>query len=173
MTRAVNNLRRKLAGGDRRSIGRANAVAAQAARSRVEFGELIAGLSDSDPIIRMRSADAAEKASRKNPTLLAEHRRQILSHLRKFSQQEVCWHIALMLPRLALTGAQALRAAAALLHWARTSESKIVIVNSLQGLWQISADHAALRPQTMQLLRECMLTGSAAVKARARKLMAS
>lgn len=78
-----------------------------------------------------------------------------------------------MLPRLALTGAQARRAAAALLHWARTSESKIVIVNSLQGLWQISADHAALRPQTMQLLRECMQTGSAAVKARARKLMAS
>lgn len=164
-------VRNKLAGGDRRSIGNSNAVAAKAARSQAEFDQLIAGLFADDAIIRMRSSDAAEKASQKNAALLAKHKSRILRSLGQFSQQEVCWHIALMLPRLALTTKEARRAADVLLLWARTSESKIVAVNALQGLWEISAKHPVLRGEVRKLVQEFLLNGSAALKARARKLM--
>lgn len=162
---------KKLSGGDRRSIGNSNAVAKKAERSQDEFDRLIAGLFVENAVVRMRSADAAEKASQKNTALLAKHKSRILRSLGQFSQQEVCWHIALMLPRLALTTKEARRAADVLLLWARTSESKIVAVNALQGLWEISAKHPVLRGEVQKLVQEFLLNGSAALKARARKLL--
>ena len=53
-----------LAGGDRRSIGRANEVASFVLAHAEHLPDLIDGLGHADPVIRMRCADAAEKVRR-------------------------------------------------------------------------------------------------------------
>jgi hypothetical protein len=53
------NLLNKLRGRDRRSIGQSNKVAALILGRPTLFPELMYGLWDSDPLIRMRAADAA------------------------------------------------------------------------------------------------------------------
>ena len=51
----------KLAGGDRRSIGKSNKVVADVMRDPSLFGSVFQGMLNDDPLIRSRSADAFEK----------------------------------------------------------------------------------------------------------------
>src|SRR5574341_2667454 len=92
----------KLAGGDRRSIGRANEVAREILRNPRLFGVLVEGMLAPDPLVRMRAADAVEKITVERPKLLAPHKAKLLGEVSQVDQQEVRWHLALMLPRLEL-----------------------------------------------------------------------
>jgi len=56
-----------LTGGDRRSIGQADAVAARVAEQPALLAKLWDCLADADPVVRMRAADALEKISRATP----------------------------------------------------------------------------------------------------------
>jgi len=86
-----------LGGGDLHSIGRSNEVVMYVGQDEAKFDELIHGMFHNNPLIRMRSADAAEKVSRQFPNLLHKHRNLILGSLSSLKQQEVKWHIASML----------------------------------------------------------------------------
>src|SRR5271166_6204805 len=92
-----------LQGGDRRSIGKSNEVAARVLKRPDEFPELIELLWSDDPVVRMRAADAAEKASLQRHDLLAPFKAELLGLAEETEQAEVRWHLALMLPRLPLT----------------------------------------------------------------------
>ena len=92
----------KLKGGDRRSIGRVDEVVNSVLGSAFLFEELINGLSSDDPILRMRTADAVEKVTRVRPELLAPHKKSLIRLAGDTDQQEVRWHMAQILPRLAL-----------------------------------------------------------------------
>ena len=72
-----NNLLTALTGGDRRSIGQADRVAARVSKDARLFPELIAGMWSDDPLVRMRAADAAEKVTRGNPELLQPFKKQL------------------------------------------------------------------------------------------------
>jgi len=78
-----------LEGGDRRSIGRADEVAAIVSRQLNLFRELMTGLRAEDPLVRMRAADAAEKVSRKNPELLKPYNAELLGLMSEADQQEL------------------------------------------------------------------------------------
>jgi hypothetical protein len=52
-----------LQGGDRRSLGRANQVAALVLGQPKRFPELLECMWCDDPVVRMRAADAAERIS--------------------------------------------------------------------------------------------------------------
>ena len=54
---------KKLAGGDRRSIGRSNEIVAEVLRHPSRLSHLFEGLANDDPLVRMRAADAIEKIS--------------------------------------------------------------------------------------------------------------
>ncbi len=60
----------KLRGGDRRSIGKSNEVVATVLKEPGLFDALFSGLFADDPLIRMRSADAAEKVTAVHPEYL-------------------------------------------------------------------------------------------------------
>lgn len=60
----------KLCGGDRRSIGRSEEVVADVLRDASKFGAVFAAMWSSDPLIRMRAADAAEKIAAVRPDVL-------------------------------------------------------------------------------------------------------
>jgi|SRR6266852_9694903 predicted thioredoxin/glutaredoxin len=92
----------KLAGGDRRSIGKSNQVVADVIHDPTLFGLVFNGMLSDDPLIRIRSADAIEKITVKHPEYLQLYKEKLIKHVATREQQEVRWHIAQMIPRLQL-----------------------------------------------------------------------
>ena len=166
----MHRLLELLQGGDRRSIGRANEAAAEVLEDPGLFGVLVQGISSSDPLIRMRAADAAEKVTATRPDLLAPHKATLLRQASRATQQEVRWHLALMLPRLELSTRERKAAAAILKGWL-DDQSRIVQVCAMQGLAELSAADATLRPEVESILKRLARTGSPAVRSRCAKLL--
>lgn len=133
------------------------------------FHELILGLWSKDVLIRIRAADAAEKVTRTNPELLAPYRKTLLGLLAEAEEQELRWHLALMVPRLALNSHERQRAMS-LLNGYLQDRSSIVKTFALQGLADLARDDAS-RSAVSEILREASRSGTPAMKARSRKLL--
>jgi hypothetical protein len=160
----------ELQGGDRRSLGRSEEVARAVLKKPRRFPELLQCLWADDPIVRMRAADAAEKVSAEKPRLLDRYKGDLLGLLEEAQQSELRWHLALMVPRLRLTGPECHRAAAAFRSYLN-DRSSIVKTFALQGLADLAQNDAGLRPQVKQLLIDAVQSGTPAMKARAQKLL--
>ena len=191
----------QLEGGDRRSVGRADEVAALVSRNPKLFPRLFAGLWSDDPLVRMRATDAAEKVTRTAPQLLQPYKAELLGLLAESAlgepefvesdqqpvqkrvrrsskqvvqqpiQQEVRWHLAVMVPRLKLIPAEAQRVASQLTVYLE-DRSSIVKTFALQGLWELAQQHASVRPLVLELLERAARSGTPAMRARSRKLLA-
>jgi hypothetical protein len=159
-----------LRGGDRRSIGRSDGVKKLVLRQPERFAELIECLWDKDPIVRMRAADAAEKVTVTRPESLNPHKQELLGLLAEAEQIELRWHLALMVPRLELRRPETERAATALQRYLE-DRSSIVKTFALQGLADLVRQNSNLREPARRALEESLRTGTAAMKARARKLL--
>ena len=118
-----------LRGDDRRTIGRADQVAGAVTRNPKLFPELIAGLWSKDRLVRMRAADAAEKVTRKNRELLGLYKKELLGLMDEANEQELRWHLAVMVPRLALNGKER-KLAASLLN--RYLEEEVPLLRRLR-----------------------------------------
>jgi hypothetical protein len=164
------NLLNKLSGGDRRSIGQSNKVAALVLRRPTLFPELMRGLWDSDPLIRMRAADAAEKVSFHNPTLLQPFKTKLLRMLDETTQQELRWHLAQMVSRLHLPKKDRMRATFALRTYL-DDKSSIVKTCALQAMADLASTDDDLILEVQKQLTTLTKTGTAAMKARGRKLL--
>lgn len=159
-----------LGGGDLRSIGRANEVAALVAGQPALFGRLINAMKSSDPIVSARGADAAEKVSALQPELLVPYKLHLMHDLARHPQPEVRWHVALMLARLTLDPSELAEVVALLESWLN-DRSSIVKTNSLQSLADLAQRHPRLQPQVVRHLQEVGVTGTPAMRARSRKLL--
>ncbi|HYA64051.1 MAG TPA: hypothetical protein VED66_12690 [Candidatus Sulfotelmatobacter sp.] len=159
-----------LAGGDRRSIGRSNEIVSMVLRRPQQLPELIGCLWSADAIVRMRAADAIEKISLQKADLLERYKADLLELMEGAQQQELRWHMALVIPRLPLTESEQKRAVASLRAYLN-DRSSIVKTCALQGLADLSRVIPALRPPIKKLLEESSRTGTAAMRARARKLL--
>lgn len=160
----------KLMGRDRRSIGPADAVAREIAGDQALFDEVFAALFADDPVLRMRAADAVEKASRRHPERLAPHKRDLLGELAAVDQKEVRWHVAQMLPRLVLDPAETQRAVA-IVDGFLADGSTIVRVNALEALVELARGDAELEAKARHRVLDALERGAPAEKARARKLL--
>ncbi len=164
-------LLQRLEGGDLRSIGRANEVARVVGHDQKLFDEIFDGMFHEDPVVRSRSADAVEKSSKQFPYLLQSHRKNLIAQLQNFNQQEVQWHIALMLGRIELTKKETAIVIDTLLRWLDESKSIIVKVHCLQSLTDIALTNTWFKDEATMVIEEQMLKGSAAIKARGRMLL--
>jgi len=167
------NLLSLLEGGDRRTIGRADQVAVMVSRDPGLFPQLIAGLWSDQPLVRMRAADTAEKVTRRNREFLQPYKKELLGLMAETEEQELRWHLAAMIPRLALNSRE-LQLAVSFLKRYLEDPSSIVKTSALQGLADLANltdEHSALRSQVIDLLREATRTGTPAMKARSRKLL--
>lgn len=160
----------RLQGSDRRSIGRSEEVVRLVLKQPKLFRLLMACLWHDDAVVRMRAADAAEKVSEENLRLLQRYKSQLLGLLVETEQIELRWHLAQMIPRLKLNAAERKRAADALRRYL-DDRSSIVRTFALQALADLSQHDAGLRCETQRLLEEALRSGTAAMKARARKLL--
>ena len=159
-----------LTGGDRRSIGRADAVARIVVRQPRLLAVLIDGMADPDPLVRMRAADAAEKVTRQHPEWLVPHKHRLIGDLAATDEAEVRWHVAQMLPRLRLGGGDERKALQILLRYLR-DDSRIVKVSSMQALFDLARRNPMLQPRVVPLLKKLTTTGSAAMRSRGRRLL--
>jgi hypothetical protein len=118
----------------------------------------------------MRSADAAEKVTRKNPGLLKPYKTELLGLMAEADQQELRWHLAAMIPRLSLNASERRRAADSFEDYLE-DRSSIVKTFALQGLADLATDDPDLRPSVIELLRAAERGGTPAMRARSRKLL--
>jgi len=159
-----------LQGGDRRSLGHANRVVRLILSQPKRFPELLECLWGDDPVVRMRAADAAEKISVQRPELLHPFKAELLGLASEAIQPELRWHLALMIPRLALTRAERQTALTLFKEYLRDRGS-IVKTHALQGLADLARNEQALQAEVAGILEHAARTGTAAMKARARKLL--
>jgi hypothetical protein len=164
------NVLHKLAGGDRRSIGRVDEVVADVLNDPALFDAVFAGMLHADPVIRMRAADAAEKITAQRPEYLEPYKKKLIQQIAKIDQQEVRWHVAQMLPRLQLTKRERTSAVKILMGYLG-DKSTIVKTFSMQALADLAQQDPALRPQVIPVLEKLTRTGSPAMKSRGRILL--
>jgi hypothetical protein len=164
------HLKDLLRGDDRRSIGKSNQVAKLILAEPKRFTELIQCLWDEDSRVRMRAADAAEKITVTRPELLHPHKQELLGLLAEAEQIELRWHLALMVPRLELSARERESAAATLQRYLE-DRSSIVKTCAMQGLADLARQDASLQDTVKRILEESLRRGTAAMKARARKLL--
>jgi hypothetical protein len=166
----VKNILNLLKGGDRRSIGYSDEVATMISDNLQLFPELIVGLWSKDALIRMRAADAAEKVTRRNPELLTPYKKELMDLLARTKEQELRWHLAVMVPRLALNFNERQRAISLLTRYMQ-DKSSIVKTFALQGLADLAHDDTSIRSTVLEILRDARRSGTPAMKARSRKLL--
>jgi hypothetical protein len=159
-----------LEGGDRRTIGRSNLVAAVVSKDPGLFPKLITGLWSEDPRVRMRAADAAEKVTRRNRDLLRPYKKELLGLMTEAKEQELRWHLAVIVPRLPLSSKERQFATSLLIGYLE-DRSSIVKTFALQGLADLAKDGPGIRTKVLEILREAARNGTPAMKARSRKLL--
>jgi hypothetical protein len=167
---AKHAILKPLEGGDRRSIGRANAVVAVVEARPKLFRLLVNAMSCDDRLVRMRAADAAEKISAGRPELLAEHKQELLRIAGSSQEQEIRWHMAAMIPRLPLAKREHALAQDILFDYLR-DKSSIVKTFAMQGLADLAAGDAAFTKQLRPLVEELTAMGTPAMRARGRQIL--
>lgn len=165
----MGRLHDQLKGGDRRSIGAADAVALKAQESRRAFDQLVEGLCHEDPLVRMRCADALEKASALRPQRLVGHEAALLAAAHS-DQAEVRWHVAQMAPRVQWPPRQRARIVAWLTECLR-QKSNILRTTALTALVEMAANDPELRAKSRTLLKQALASRSPSMRARARRLL--
>jgi HEAT repeat protein len=166
----MHELLSRLTGGDRRSIGRSNEVVAAVLGDPSLFGVLFSGLWSSDPLIRMRTADALEKITVKHPEWLHPYKEQLIGQVAQSQEQEVRWHMAQMFPRLQTNQEERAAMVGILLDYLG-DRSRIVRTFAMQALADLAEQDADLRPEVIRVLEEQTRIGSLAMQSRGRKLL--
>jgi hypothetical protein len=160
-----------LSGGNARTLQGVTAVIEAVTIRPALFSTLITAMSHEDRAVAARAADAAEKLSAVNPALLNSHVTSLLNRLARSEYKEIRWHVAQMLPRLPLSSAQA-RRAVRLLERYLIDESSIVKTCAMQSLYELALRYPRLRESVRLHIDELSETGTPAMRARGRKLLA-
>jgi HEAT repeat protein len=163
-------LRERLSGGDRRSPGAAGEVAAEALAEPALIPLLVELMGGGDPLLRMRAADALEKVSRERAELVAPFAAALVREIGPHPQQEIRWHVALMIPRLPLDAG--LRGdAVALLRGYLNDRSRIVVAEAMSALAFLARDDPALRAWLLPELERFAAGDVPSARSRARRLL--
>ena len=166
----MNKIRNALTGGDLRSIGRSNEIVSLI-KNQKEFDTLFELLFTSDRILVMRAADVIEKVTQTHKEFLAPHKEDIINLCKIAVDKELKWHLALLVPRLILHSSELNQVWQMLSDWAMNKkESKIVRVNSIQGLFELLQIKKELTTEFSQILNQIEMEKIPSLTARIKKL---
>jgi hypothetical protein len=164
------NILSRLRGGDRRSIGKVSEVVAAVRKKPDLLKDLVTGLFDEDPLVRMRAADAMENISLENPQSLQPFKTQLIRLARQTQQQELRWHTAQMIPRLKLTPKEAATVTDIFFDYLG-DKSKIVVTFAMQALSDLTLKKGAASARLIRAIEKLTRTGSPAIQSRGKKLL--
>ncbi len=134
------------------------------------FEELWECLTHENAVVRMRAADALEKATRENSACLQSHTIELLSERLDDGTKEVRWHLLALCGRLQLTDHEAVKLMDRLRHYLETDDSRIVRVTALQTAFEISQRHGSFAAEMKELIRCAKRSKVASLQSRAKKL---
>lgn len=135
------------------------------------LAQVIECLWDEDHGVASRAADVLERATRERSAKVQRWKEPLLGLMAETTLKKVRWNLALVMPRLKLTVAES-RRVAAVLHRYLDDASSIVKTAALHGLADlVRQDPASLR-EVMDLLRVTGRSGTPAMRARSRILLA-
>ena len=159
-----------LLGKDLRTI-RQNNVVVNSIHDQRTFDELFSLVFHHERTLVMRAIDAIEKVTAKHPEFLITHKSQLIEVLNSADHKELKWHIAQLLPRVDLTVAELEGVWHKLAYWAlNKTESKIVRVNALQGLFDLSKFNPELKNDFEKITSTVEHEAIPSIQARIRKL---
>lgn len=167
---SMHFLLKSLLGGDRRSIGAVRRAVEAVLMQPPLLAVLFDGLYSDDPLLRMRCADAIEKATVQHHDWLPPFKAALLGPLAAQTQKEVRWHVAALLARLPLSDDEARAVVAILLDYTNDASS-IVKTMAMQALTDIAVRHPVWLAEVRRHITELMVIGSPAMQARGRKLL--
>ncbi len=166
----MNKFQEILKGGDLRSIGKANEIVTMV-NTQNDFDELFIGLNHSDRKVVMRTADAIEKITLDKLDYLQKHKTELLNLCQIAKDIELKWHLVLLVSRLSLTKKELGNTWDLLTKWATNKkESKIVRVNSIQGLFNLLQQNHELSQDFNLTLSEIEKEKIPSLNARIKKL---
>lgn len=159
-----------LSGGDLRSIGKSNATISNI-KNQNDFDELFKCLFHKDRVVAMRTADAVEKITISQPHYLTKHKKEIIELCNDAKDKELKWHLAQLIPRIHLNKKEFGNAWNILTKWAKDkTNSRIVRVNSIQGLFEMLKHEKELEHDFNLTLSEIEKENIPSIMARIRKI---
>ena len=159
-----------LLGKDLRTI-RQNGVVVNSIHDQHTFDELFSLVFHHERSLVMRAIDAVEKVTLKRPEFLITHKYQLLEILNSADHKELKWHIAQLIPRVDLTVAELKIVWNKFAYWAlNRTESKIVRVNAIQGLFDLSKVNRELKGDFEKIVSALEHEMIPSIQARIRKL---
>jgi HEAT repeat protein len=130
---------------------------------------LLRELFGDDVEVRKRAADVARRITDRNGRLLEPYADELAGLLETLPVEEsrTRWHLGLVVPRVAHTRMQRLRAARTMSLLAE-DESNVVRCSAVEGLGLLASQEASLRDQAEEMVERFLREGTAAMKCRAR-----
>ncbi|MEM9194042.1 MAG: hypothetical protein AAGF12_33010 [Myxococcota bacterium] len=161
-----------LAEGERRSVGRADEAAVLVRREPRRVEELLGCLAEGeDPALRAHAAHALMQVGRDAPEVLHPFADRLIHEVGADPQWELREQFSKVAVRLELSKRQA-KAVAELFQDYLSDRHSIVRTCALQGLFDLSSDGRYPAASVRRMLQHAEETGSKAMAARARRLLA-
>jgi hypothetical protein len=164
----MESLRHQLRG-VRWGLSRAREIAGEIAEDNAAVRALVRELFGEDVEVRKRAADVARRITERDGRLLERYADELAGLLETMPVEEsrTRWHLGLVVPRVAHTRAQRLRAARTMSLLAQ-DESNVVRCSAVEGMGLLAMQEASLRDELEEMVESCLREGTLAMKSRAR-----
>jgi len=150
-------------------LGRARSLAEEICGDKAAVRALVRDLFGEDVGVRKRAADVARRITELDGRLLEPYADELAGLLETLPIEEsrTRWHLGLVVPRVARTRMQRLRAARTMSLLAE-DESKVVRCSAVEGLGLLALQEASLRDEAEEMIERFSREGTKAMKCRAR-----
>jgi hypothetical protein len=164
----MESLRRQLRG-TRWGLPLARVIAGEVGESKTAVRALVRELFGEDVEVRKRAADVARRITERDGRLLELYADELAGLLETLPVEEsrTRWHLGLVVPRVAHTRMQRLRAARKMSLLAG-DESNVVRCSAVEGMGLLAMQEAALRDEAEEMIERFLREGTKAMKSRAR-----
>jgi hypothetical protein len=167
----MESLRRQFRGA-RWGLTLARSLAEEMVGDKAGVRVLVKELFGEDAEVRKRAADVARRVTERDGRLLEPYADELAGLLETLPVEEsrTRWHLGLVVPRVAHTRAQRLRAARTMSLLAG-DESNVVRCSAVEGLGLLALQEASLRDEAEEMVERFLREGTLAMKNRARTVM--
>jgi hypothetical protein len=134
--------------------------------------QLVDALSTNDPEQRVRAADLARRITERDAGFFTSHAAELAAILAEvpISESRARWHLGLVVARSARTPAH-IRLAAEILWQLSEDKSNVVRCSAVEGLGLLARRDPALRNTVEPFLHRALITGTPAMRVRARNAL--
>jgi hypothetical protein len=147
----------------------AREIAGEILADRSAVRSLVRELFGDDVEVRKRAADVARRITETDGRLLERYADELAGLLETLPAEEsrTRWHLGLVVPRVAHTRMQRLRAARTMSLLAE-DESNVVRCSAVEGFGLLAMQEASLRDEAEEMIERFLREGTKAMKCRAR-----